>query len=999
MTAETLRVCLLGDVQVLSGDEPVSLSGAQRLGLLALLALRAPRSLGRWEIIDALWADSPPPTAVNAVQVHVSALRKALGPGSVVIAGDGYRLGGEVAVDVAEFVAACRRGASELTRGQAGTAAQTLRQALELWRGPALAGLEAAPFLAVERTRLEEARLSVLEQRIEADLELGQHRAVVSELESLVARQPLREGLRALLMQALYRCGRQAEALAVYDVGRRLLQDELGLDPSPALRAVHQRVLSQVESVPVPSAVRPESRRELPALLDETVGRTEELAALAALLEDRHGRLVSLLGTGGVGKTRLAVEFGHHVADSTRDAVVFVPLGHAEKPADVPAAICQALGVRTGEDAVTSLESALRGSHTLLICDNFEHVADAAPLLPRLLAVAPDLQVLVTTRQPLGLRGERFFTLRPLAAAGASEQPSLAAQLFLARVRDYDPTYEPTEAEVDDIAEIAQRCDGLPLALELAAARTRALPVAELNRRLSDPLSLLAGGARDVPDRHRTLRASIGWSVGALTGDQARFLTQLTVFRGGFVLPAAAAAAGCDADEALAHVEALLDRSLIQRLPRTGGQHRFGMLETIREYAAELLDAEVFGDTQRRHAEYYRAWMRPLPEPTRTGASPSTWQAQLAEQANLRQAVRWALPAADGELAADLVVAAAWVWDQTGPQAELERWLEQVLERPDVSPGRRCDAYWWQATLSSSGDLSLMAAPIAAARSLAENHEDTRRLVWVEIISVLGEMLLHRPDEALQAVRQGQALSTGHPETTNLHVSILMLNRQLSTLGGEPIAAALRARQQALVSAGGTSVELRALILLHLSEVMLLKEDPWQAVRFAEEGVALAQRMDSGAGLADSRSQRGYANLLLGRETEAATDLRAAVAGRLQSGVSFFVARDLLRLAAAASVSAADGDADAGAAAVAVGVLAGSPELTADLVARPVVQRHLDALPARLPGRYDAAVAEGRELVAGLGTLAAMLAVLQRFATVATAGGISHLDPPSGTGD
>lgn len=970
MIDEPLRVLLLGDVTVARGATAIPVRGAQRLALLALLALRAPRSLARWEIIDALWGENPPASAVNAVQVQVSALRKSLGHDAILIAGDGYRLGEAIAVDVTDFVAATRRGASELARGQATTAVETLRAALDQWRGPALAGLDNAAFLATERARLDEARLGVLEQRIEADLQIGHHRDVVAELESLVAQHPLREGLRALLMQALYRCGRQAEALAVYDVGRRLLQEELGLDPSPALRAVHQRLLSQGESVPAQSSVLAAARRDLPALLDETVGRGSELAALAALLNDSRGRLVSVLGTGGVGKTRLALAYGAHLASTTGAAVVFVPLAHAEKPADVPATICQALGVRTGEDAVATVEAALQGERTVLICDNFEHVLDAASLLPRLLTVAPGLRVLVTTRQPLGLRGERLFHLQPLPATpGKGHRPSLAAELFLARVRDTDPTFQPTAAELIDIAEIAQRCDGLPLALELAAARTRALPVAELNRRLSDPLTLLATGARDAPERHRTLRASIAWSVGALTTGQARFLAQLTVFRGGFTLPAAAATAGCGIDEALPDVEALLDRSLIQRLPGTDGQHRFGMLETIGEYAAELLDEEELAATQRRHAGYYRDWLRPLPEPTRTGASLVTWQAQLAEQANLRQAVRWALAGSDGELAADLVVAAAWIWDQSGPQAELEHWLDQLLDRTDVGPGRRCDAYWWQATLSSSGDLQRMAAPLRAARDLAEAHDDTRRLVWVEIVSVLGEILRERPEDALAAVRQGQALAAGHPEATNLHVSILMLNGQLATAGGGSVVAALQERQQTLALSGGTSVDLRALILLTLSELTLCRDDAPTALRFAAEGLQLATQMDSDAGVADNRSQRGYAQLLLGKPSDAIDDLRAALAGHLHLGATFFAERDLARLAVAAAVG------HPRAAALAVGVIAALGETQTAWAEH----RCLDRLPAGFSDMYADAVAEGRALVDELGARAAMAAALNRF--------------------
>lgn len=947
------------------------------MALLALLALHAPRSVGRSELIDALWGEQPPASAVNAVQVLVSALRKSLGPASIVIAGDGYRLGNHIGVDVDEFIKATRRGAGELARGQAAAAAGTLRAALDLWRGPALGGLDAAPFLAAERDRLEETRLSVLEQRIDADLRIGRHREVVTELESLVTLHPLHEGLRGLLMQALYRCGRQAEALAAYDVGRRVLREELGIDPSPDLRAVHQRLLNQRDTDPARSDLLSGSRRELPALLDETVGRADELVALETMLGDGRGRLVTVMGTGGVGKTRLAIALGAHLASTSSAAVVFVPLSHAEKPADVPATICQALGVRSADDALATVESALADKRTLLICDNFEHVLDAASLLSGWLAVAPDLQILATSRQPLGIRGERLFHLEPLPVSeNHASQPSPAARLFVARVRDSDPTFQPTVDELADISSIARKCDGLPLALELAAARTRALPLAELNRRLSDPLSLLATGARDVPERQRTLRSSIAWSVGALTGGQARFLAQLTVFRGGCTLAAAAGVTGCEPDEALEHIEALLDRCLIQR-QLLGGQHRFGLLETIGEYAAELLGDEL-PEVQRRHARYFRDWMRPLPEPTRTGVSPATWQAHLAEQANLRNAVRWALAGSDGELAADLVIVAASVWDQSGPQTELEQWFGRLLERQDISPGRRCDVYWWQATLHSSGDLRRMAAPLEAARSLAEEQDDTRRLVWIEIVAVLGEILKERPNDALAAVRQGQALAAGHPETTTIHVSILLLNGQLAAAGAVSDAAALRDRQQEVAATSGKSIELRSVILANLSELMLRRNDAAKALRFAEAGVALAGQASSPAGLADSLTERGCARFVLGMHAEAMDDLRAAMGGHLNLGSMVFARRDLARLAVVAVGH------NPAAAAIAVGVaaqVAAAPQEPAAWLG----EAESRGLAAGFVEEHASQIAGGRALVADLGERAALAAALNGFYSIAPA--------------
>lgn len=681
------------------------------------------------------------------MQVHISALRRTLGRDAVQTAGEGYRLGTGVSVDVAEFRRAAASGADQLARGDVAVASATLRAALDLWRGPALADLTGSAFAAAQAQRLEELRLDVIEDRVQADLVMGRHRDVIGELESLVAVHPLREGLRGMLMKALYGAGRQADALVVYDAGRRQLRDELGLDPSPALRELHHLLLTQREDVSVPRPVAAPPWH-LPVLLDETIGRDPETTALTAMFLEGHARLVTVLGPGGVGKSRVALAVGDRIRKTLPEGVAFVSLAQADKDADVAVTICAALRLRTEDDPMDTLVAALPTRRMLLILDNFEHVLDAAGLLPTMLAAAPGLQILVTSRHPLDLRGEGRFMLDPLSSEATDSAPSMAAQLFLTRAATVDPDFEPGPADLVLVEDIAGSCDGLPLALELAAAHTRALPLAELRERLWSPLRLPAGGARDLPARHRTLRACIAWSTDALDGRHARLLTLWAVFRGGFTLTAAAAVGEVDADTALGCIEVLLKHSLLRRLTPVGGSPRFDMLATIREHVVQSLDPDERLAVQRRHAEHYRLWMRPGQEPGKFSADATTWLAQLAERANLRLAIRWALADAAGELAADLVVSAAAVWDHAGPRPELLAWLALVLDRDDVSPGRRCDALWWTAALVADSDASLMAAPLGSARSFAEATGDTRRLSWVHLLLAVAELYGGRPGGA-----------------------------------------------------------------------------------------------------------------------------------------------------------------------------------------------------------------------------------------------------------
>jgi DNA-binding SARP family transcriptional activator len=438
---------ILGPIEVLAEGEPVRLGGAKERSLLALLLLRAGEVVPSDGLIDELWGDSPPETAANALQVHVSHLRKAL-PGVVVTRSPGYVLeldGNELDLD--RFQRLADRGRQALAEGHPEDASRLFGEALALWRGPALAGADLLLSGEAEAARLDELRLAAVEDRAEAELEAQRHAAVVPELERLVRAHPLRERLRAQLIVALYRSERQADALAVYRDGRRAL-DELGLEPGPALRELERAVLRHEETLASPAA----ARRELPAAPTPLVGREREIREAVALVRG-GARLLTFTGPGGIGKTRLALEVAREVGADT-----FVDLTPIADAALVAPTIGRALGLAGhGGSAEDSLVAHLRERGGRLLLDNFEQLLDAAPLLGRLLASAPRLSLLVTSRAVLRVNGEREFAVPPL-------EHSTSLALFVDRSRIVAPDLALKEDD-DAVAEICQRLDGVPQSL------------------------------------------------------------------------------------------------------------------------------------------------------------------------------------------------------------------------------------------------------------------------------------------------------------------------------------------------------------------------------------------------------------------------------------------------------------------------------------------------------------------------------------------------------
>jgi predicted ATPase/DNA-binding SARP family transcriptional activator len=594
-------------VQAVRDGRELALGGPRRRAVLALLLVAGGRVVPAEQLAEELWEGSPPPGAAGTLRSHVSRLRALTGPDAALVArGGGYALvAGPDQLDAARFERLAGAGRDALEQGTAAVAGSRFREALGLWRGRALADVAEVEPLAREGARLEELRLLATEGRVEADLALGQHAEVIGELEGLVAEFPVRERLWRLLVLALYRAGRQADALAAYRRAREMLAGELGIEPGEELRALEQAVLRQEVPVPPPAA-----RHNLPVRLTSFVGREEELAAVGGLVGE--ARLVTLTGPGGAGKTRLAVEFAAAAAGDFDDGVWLAELAGIAEAELVPSVVMAALGVRqSGEVAVMeALRYRLRSAELLLMLDNCEHLVDAcAGLAVALLGSCPGLRVLATSREVLGVPGEAVYVVPPLPVPPQSSDAGAlarapAVRLFEARGRAAAGPGAPVPVET--VAGICRELDGLPLAIELAAARMSVLSAEEIAARLADRFRLLARRRPVAGARHQTLKAAIGWSYDLLSEQERRVFAGLSVFAGGFTL-AAAAVVCCGADEAAALdlVDQLVGKSLVVTEPAGEGT-RYRLLETIRQYAAEAL-AQA-GETEaarRRHAEAF----------------------------------------------------------------------------------------------------------------------------------------------------------------------------------------------------------------------------------------------------------------------------------------------------------------------------------------------------------------------------------------------------------
>ncbi|MGD9986182.1 BTAD domain-containing putative transcriptional regulator [Pseudonocardia sp.] len=681
-----VAVLLLGPVAAQVDGRPVDVGPPRRRAVLAALAVHdGPLSVER--LVALLWGDAPPPTAATMVHGAVAGLRRTLGAGSVVTRDGGYALPG-VGTDVGRV--------EGLLAGAAVPDVDAWAEALGEWRGPELDGLDHA-FARAAADRFAALRLDCTQRWAQAALAAGHHREVPARLAPVVAAHPLCEQLVALLMAALHRGGRRSEALAV---GRRLrvaLADELGVGPGPEVRRAEEAILRRA---PAGSG--------LPARTDPFVGRRRERGEVAALV-DAH-RLVTLTGPGGTGKTRLALEVA---ARSPYEAVFVDLVASTTTGADVEDAVAGALGVRPEPGAAQgdAIVAALSGRDVLLVVDNCEHVVDAcAAAFGALLATTP-VRVLATGREALALPGEHVYPVAPLACArpGAPAEEIRrceAVVLFLARAAAARPGFradgrvddradgpvddradDPADGPLDDLAavlDVCRRLDGLPLAIELAAARVATMTVADLATRLDERFRLLDGTVRGMAARHRTLAATVAWSTDLLSPAERALFGRLGVFPAGFDL-AAAEAVGAGPDLPAGEVAAALARLVAGNVVQLGGDGRYRMLATTRAFARARTGTTA-DETAARHVTALAAGLAPrLQGP---GSGPLLRRLD-AETPNLRAALTWAF-GPDGDSGVGVALAGAlWHhWDLRGARAEGLRWTAAALAVVDDPAGR-----------------------------------------------------------------------------------------------------------------------------------------------------------------------------------------------------------------------------------------------------------------------------------------------------------------------
>ncbi|MFK4083080.1 BTAD domain-containing putative transcriptional regulator [Kribbella sp. NPDC020789] len=891
-----MRIAVLGPLAMWAADgTPLDVRGVRLRGLLARLALSAGKPVSVETLVDGLWGTGAP--SANALQSLVSRLRASLPATessiSIQSGPAGYTLTiGADCVDAQQFEDLVRRGRA-LLGSEPEQAHLLLSQAEKLWRGEALVDLRDLPFAAIEADRLTELRLGAAEDLAEAAVACGRARDLITELERLATTHPLRERLHELLIRALYADGRQAEALSAYERVRTTLADELGADPGARLREVHLAVLRGDELDPVavatPAPLPPaEPRSNLRAPMTSFVGRREDVAELSRLLSNGT-RLVTMVGPGGAGKTRLATETGRTLVEQSGDGIWFVELAPLGDAADVAPAVLAALGaseyvdvvppsslvpkqLRASRAATERLVEVIADRRILLVLDNCEHlVEEVAGLVDSLLAACPRLRVLTTSREPLSIPGEHLHPVGPLGLPpeDAPSDDYAAIQLFVDRARAVRPDFAVTESNLTAVAEICRRLDGMPLAIELAAARLRALTPELIVDRLADRFRLLTSGSRTALPRHQTLRAVVEWSWDLLGSDEQAVARRLSLFSGGATLEAAEQVCSDDdlpPEAVLGVLASLVDKSLVEAV---AGERsvRYRMLETVRAYGAEQLAAAGERDRFRAaHTTYFRRLLRQASPNLRTGAQVA-WIARLqADHDNLLDALRSAIDSGSARDAVQMVSVLAEFWNMSGRPSEAVGWMRAALAVPGPSvPVERAITLMMLAfgTMSVDEDPETMIPKalraLAEVRRLSRQHPLVRDSAVGWFTNAMWAAL--RRDTATAFVELEGARESPDPWTRHMAALMIAMFRDNE---GEPVqmdsdlAVALDGFRE-LGDRWGTSMALRG-----LASLQAVRGEHEAALASLEESMRLFEELGTTEGVGQLLGSAAISRLELG---------------------------------------------------------------------------------------------------------------------------------------
>ncbi|MET7341561.1 BTAD domain-containing putative transcriptional regulator [Streptomyces sp. NPDC005547] len=884
-----MRYGILGTTQALRDDGTVlSVGGARLRALLTVLALRPGRTVPVGVLVDEVWDGEPPADAPAALQALVGRLRRAIGHEAVASAESGYRLAAEPeAVDLFRFERLAGEGARVLAEGDPARAMSVLDDALALWRGPALADL---PDRHAAAARWTARRLDARRDRLAAALRLGRATEALPELTALCGEHPLDEPLQALRLRALRDAGRTAQALAAYDEVRTLIADRLGTDPGAELTTLYGELLRQEPAPPAPvKPSAPAPLGNLRARLTSFVGREPEMAALRDDLS--RGRLVTLLGPGGAGKTRLSQEVADTVDPGTwPDGVWLAELAPVDDPEAVPEAVLAALGARetvlsgagSGElraaerasgderaagESLARLTEYCSRRRMLLLLDNCEHVIEAAAALAdHLLARCPGLTVLATSREPLGVPGEAVrpvdplpdpTALRLLAERGAAARPGFRV--------------DADGATAVASAEICRRLDGLPLAIELAAARLRMLTPQQIADRLDDRFRLLTSGSRTVLPRQQTLRAVVDWSWELLDDDERVTLRRLSVFAGGCTLEAAEAVCADGSGGAVGAARllgSLVDKSLVVAAPADDGQMRYRLLETVGEYAAERLEESGERDAvERRHLVFFRELARTTDPLLRGSGQLAAVRLLQREYENLRTALRHAVAARDEQEALCMVLSLSWYWQIRNLRGDALHWADAAAAlgpdpfappvRPAPSLHERCTD-----------------APPPMRQELLE--EARRQVGLVQLVSMDHAMDEWTNEKSMARLRAIVATyRAGQPQTCRSPASLWFYAVMLT--GG--VSDLRHLLDETVRGAREFGYEWELAAALQMRANVLANRPDWagEAHTDADESLAIFRRLGDDWGMAEALSSRGEANEKQGAYAQAAEDYQAAI--------------------------------------------------------------------------------------------------------------------------